>query len=145
MHIYTYEKAVNEVTKMIASILKTLSDINRLRILNLLNQREMCVCEIEYLTEISQSNLSRHLKNMTNLGLLISWKENKFSYFRINEAFLDNNPFIREIMGRLSEEEVIKKDEEKYQEYLTMNIPCECISDLILERRFHRRKDSQVS
>ena len=111
MHIYTYEKAVNEVTKMIASILKTLSDINRLRILNLLSQREMCVCEIEYLTEISQSNLSRHLKNMTNLGLLISWKENKFSYFRINEAFLDNNPFIREIMGRLSEEEVIKKDE----------------------------------
>ncbi|MDY5498118.1 MAG: metallophosphoesterase, partial [Anaerobutyricum sp.] len=46
------------------------------RILNLLNKREMCVCEIEYITEINQSNLSRHLKNMTNLGLLINWKEN---------------------------------------------------------------------
>lgn len=130
---------------MIANILKTLSDINRLRILNLLNQQEMCVCEIEYITEISQSNLSRHLKNMTNLGLLISWKENKFSFFRINETFIDDNPFIREIMDRLSEEEIIKKDEEKYKEYLTLNIPCACISDLILERRFHRRMANQVS
>lgn len=130
---------------MIANILKTLSDINRLRILNLLNQQEMCVCEIEYITEINQSNLSRHLKNMTNLGLLTSWKENKFSFFRINEAFIDDNPFIREIMGRLSEEEIIRKDEERYKEYLTLNIPCECISDLILERRFHKRMESQVS
>lgn len=130
---------------MIANILKTLSDINRLRILNLLNQQEMCVCEIEYITEISQSNLSRHLKNMTNLGLLISWKENKFSFFRINEKFIDENPFIREIMGRLSEEEIIRKDDERYKEYLASNIPCECISDLNLERRFQKRKEIQVS
>ena len=130
---------------MIANILKSLSDINRLRILNLLNQQEMCVCEIEYITEISQSNLSRHLKNMTNLGLLISWKENKFSFFRINEKFIDENPFIREIMGRLSEEEIIREDDERYKEYLVSNIPCECISDLNLERRFKKRKEIQVS
>ena len=129
---------------MIASILKTLSDINRLRVLNLLNKREMCVCEIEYITEINQSNLSRHLKNMTNIGLLINWKENKFSYYRINEKFINQNPFIREIMVRLSEEEIIQEDEKKYGEYITENIPCECISDLLLERRFLKKKEGQT-
>lgn len=129
---------------MIASILKTLSDINRLRVLNLLNKREMCVCEIEYITEINQSNLSRHLKNMTNIGLLINWKENKFSYYRINEKFINQNPFIREIMVRLSEEEIIQEDEKKYSEYITENIPCECISDLLLERRFLKKKEGQT-
>ena len=129
---------------MIASILKTLSDINRLRVLNLLNKREMCVCEIEYITEINQSNLSRHLKNMTNIGLLINWKENKFSYYRINEKFINQNPFIREIMVRLSEEEIIQEVEKKYSEYITENIPCECISDLLLERRFLKKKEGQT-
>ena len=129
---------------MIASILKTLSDINRLRVLNLLNKREMCVCEIEYITEINQSNLSRHLKNMTNIGLLINWKENKFSYYRINEKFINQNPFIREIIVRLSEEEIIQEDEKKYSEYITENIPCECISDLLLERRFLKKKEGQT-
>ena len=129
---------------MIASILKTLSDINRLRVLNLLNKREMCVCEIEYITEINQSNLSRHLKNMTNIGLLINWKENKFSYYRINEELINQNPFIREIMVRLSEEEIIQEDEKKYSEYITENIPCECISDLLLERRFLKKKEGQT-
>ena len=129
---------------MIASILKTLSDINRLRVLNLLNKREMCVCEIEYITEINQSNLSRHLKNMTNIGLLINWKENKFSYYRINEKFINQNPFIREIMVRLSEEEIIQEDEKKYSEYITENIPCECISDLLLKRRFLKKKEGQT-
>lgn len=129
---------------MIASILKTLSDINRLRVLNLLNKREMCVCEIEYITEINQSNLSRHLKNMTNIGLLINWKENKFSYYRINEKFINQNPFIREIMVRLSEEEIIQEDEKKYSEYITENIPCECISDLLLERLFLKKKEGQT-
>ena len=129
---------------MIASILKTLSDINRLRVLNLLNKREMCVCEIEYITEINQSNLSRHLKNMTNIGLLTNWKENKFSYYRINEEFINQNPFIREIMVRLSEEEIIQEDEKKYSEYITENIPCECISDLLLERHFLKKKEGQT-
>ena len=55
---------------MIINILKTLSDVNRLRILNLLNQKPLCVCEIEYLLELNQSNLSRHLRNMNQLGLL---------------------------------------------------------------------------
>lgn len=130
---------------MIINILKTLSDINRLRILNLLNQRELCVCEIEYITEISQSNLSRHLKNMTNLGILISWKENKFTFFEINEAFIKENPFIREIMDRLLEEEIMQEDKAKLDAFLSKNIPCECVSELILERRFQKRREIPVN
>ena len=81
---------------------------------------------------------------MTNIGLLINWKENKFSYYRINEKFINQNPFIREIMVRLSEEEIIQEDEKKYSEYITENIPCECISDLLLERRFLKKKEGQT-
>ncbi len=44
-------------------ILKALADETRLRMLHLLKDRELCVCEIEEVLGIQQSNASRHLEN----------------------------------------------------------------------------------
>lgn len=43
------------------SIFKALGDTNRLRIVNLLLHGELCVCDIQYVLENSQPNISRHL------------------------------------------------------------------------------------
>ena len=40
---------------------KALSDETRLRVLNLILERECCVCEVMQALEISQSKASRHL------------------------------------------------------------------------------------
>ncbi len=49
---------------------KGLADINRLRILNLLLHGELCGCDIQYVMETSQPNVSRHLNYLKNCGLV---------------------------------------------------------------------------
>lgn len=49
---------------------KGLADINRLRIINLLLQGELCGCDIQYVIGSSQSNVSRHLTYLKRSGLV---------------------------------------------------------------------------
>lgn len=120
---------------MIVNILKTLSDVNRMRVLNLLKDGELCVCEIEYIMEVNQSNLSRHLKNMTQVGLITPYRKNKYVYYSINSDFLEENPFVKEIISRFDEEDIFISDSKKLQEYKNSDITCDCISQLNLERK----------
>lgn len=66
---------------------KVLSETTRLRIIALLLNREMCVCEIECSLELTQSNASRHLTALTRSGILTKRKQAQWTYFRINENF----------------------------------------------------------
>jgi Predicted transcriptional regulators len=50
----------------ITEILKALSDETRLRILNLLYEKELCVCDIMGTLEITQAKASRHLIYLRN-------------------------------------------------------------------------------
>ena len=49
---------------------KALGDNNRLRIINLLLHGELCVCDIQYVLENSQPNVSRHLAYLKNSGMV---------------------------------------------------------------------------
>ena len=49
---------------------KALSDETRLRILNLLLERECCVCEVMQVLDISESRASRNLNFLYDAGLL---------------------------------------------------------------------------
>lgn len=51
-------------------VFKALSDETRLRILNLLLERECCVCEVMQVLDISQSRASRNLGMLYDAGLL---------------------------------------------------------------------------
>jgi ArsR family transcriptional regulator, arsenate/arsenite/antimonite-responsive transcriptional repressor len=51
-------------------ILKALADPNRLRILNILLERETCVCEIQPALKLPQPLLSRHLAYLRNAGIV---------------------------------------------------------------------------
>ena len=50
--------------------MKALSDETRLRILNILLERECCVCEVMQALDISQSRASRNLGILQNAGFL---------------------------------------------------------------------------
>lgn len=72
-------------------IFKALSEESRLRIISLLIDREMCVCEIESCLGLTQSNASRHLTLLKTCGILESYKNAQWSYYRINENFKKDN------------------------------------------------------
>jgi len=56
--------------KKIANIFKALSDDTRLRVVKLLQERELCVCELMQVLDMSQPRISRHMSVLKNAGLL---------------------------------------------------------------------------
>jgi ArsR family transcriptional regulator len=67
---------------------QSLSDANRLRILLLLRQRPVCVCEFDQILDISLSTISTHLKLLRASGMIKSRKEGRWVIYELagNEA-----------------------------------------------------------
>jgi len=61
-----------------------LSDPLRLQIIELLRQRELCVCELCEQLRVSQSKLSFHLKTLKEAGLVRSQQEGRWIYYSLN-------------------------------------------------------------
>lgn len=81
-------------------IFKALSDETRLRMLALLWNGEMCVCEIEKSLNLTQSNASRHLTALKNAGFLTSCKKAQWAYYKINENFGEKNKELMDYLDR---------------------------------------------
>lgn len=68
-------------------IFKALSEESRLRILSILLEGQMCVCEIEEGLNLTQSNASRHLKLLKDCGILEFDKKAQWTYYSISKSF----------------------------------------------------------
>jgi len=64
--------------------MKALSDETRLRILNLLLERECCVCEVMQTLDISQSRASRNLGILQNAGFLKARRDGLWIVYSID-------------------------------------------------------------
>ena len=64
---------------------KALSDETRLRILNILMERECCVCEVMQALDISQTRASRNLAALYNAGFLRLRKDGLWSLYSIDK------------------------------------------------------------
>lgn len=107
-------------------VIKALSDETRLRILNLLRQGELCVCEIETILGITQSNASRHLNKLTYANILEFDKKAQYVYYRIKEDTLKRYSFIKEILdNELIREELYRADLEKLRRYRESKLSCD--------------------
>ena len=66
-------------------LFKALADETRLRILNLVAQRELCVCHLVEALGLGQSRVSRHLAHLRNAGLVIDRREGPWMYYSLAE------------------------------------------------------------
>ena len=71
--------------KDLEQIFKGLSDPTRLRILNLLIHGELCVCDIQFVLQSSQPNVSRHLIYLKNSGLVVDRRDGARMYYRLSQ------------------------------------------------------------
>ncbi len=111
-------------------VMKALGDETRMRILNLLKDGDLCVCEIEVLLEVNQSNTSRHLNKLTNAQIIEYYKVAKYVYYKLNEDTLKQYPFIKEVI----ETEAIKLkqckvDCERLEKYRKTNLNCDDLKE----------------
>jgi len=81
----------------LVDVLKALSDETRLRILNLLYEKELCVCDIMAILQISQAKTSRHLIYLKNAGLVKDRRSAQWTYYSLIKAeqmkFIDSLVF----------------------------------------------------
>ncbi len=72
--------------KELEQYFKALGDGSRLRILNLLLEGELCVCDIQRVLGMRQPHASRHLAYLKNSGLVRDRREGYRVYYRLAEA-----------------------------------------------------------
>jgi len=91
--------------------LKAISDEQRLRILNLLSEKPLCVCEIEKVLKLKQSTLSTHLTKLKRINLLNSVKSGKWVYYSINkEMEYGLYSILQSIINNFSKTDIAKRD-----------------------------------
>ena len=61
-----------------------LSDSLRLKIIQLLQQQEWCVCDLCDRLEVNQSKLSFHLKTLKEAGLIVPRQSGRWIYYSLN-------------------------------------------------------------
>lgn len=67
------------------SVFAALSNETRLRCLSLLlSETELCVCEFTYVVGAAQPNVSRHLAQLREAGLVEDRRDGQWIYYRID-------------------------------------------------------------
>ncbi len=66
---------------------KALADTTRLRSLMLLVQEgELCVCELTHALDIIQPKISRHLAQLREAGIVSTRREGQWVYYQLNDS-----------------------------------------------------------
>ncbi len=85
--------------KSFISVMKALSDPNRVKMMKMLQIRPLCVCEIQKALGIAQSTASKHLKILEEAGLVISFKDGLWVNYSLADG--SESPFAASMIGNL--------------------------------------------
>lgn len=75
--------------KDIVKIFKALSDPTRLRIVLLLRQRDLCVCELMFILGMEQSRVSHHMRVLRDGGIAETVRNGRWIIYRVPEEAKD--------------------------------------------------------
>ncbi len=64
-------------------LFRALADPTRLRLLNLMGNREVCVCYFVEILGISQPKISRHLAYLRRAGIVAARREGRWTHYRL--------------------------------------------------------------
>jgi len=92
------------------SFFRALADDTRWRIVRLVKDRALCVCELADILEMPQSSVSSHVQIIRKAGLLESEPCGKWTYFRISKTHL---PLLTKIIATLPDSTDHASDMEK--------------------------------
>lgn len=106
-------ESINQVEKT-AELLKLLGDKTRLTIFSLLKIKELCVCELTALLDVSQPAISQHLRKLKLLNLVNERKKGQWVYYSLRaphkddkmlKAIIEQLPDLTHIINSLDSEE----------------------------------------
>ncbi|MDD2218783.1 MAG: metalloregulator ArsR/SmtB family transcription factor [Desulfoplanes sp.] len=77
--------------KHLVKVMKALADPTRIKMLKMLEQRELCVCEIHASLHLAQPTISKHLKILEEAGLVDKRKEAQFVIYFLESSLVNSH------------------------------------------------------
>ena len=115
----------------LTQIFKILSDDTRLRILSLLKQSDLCVCEISGILSVPQPKVSKNLAKLRDLNLVEDQRKEKYVYYSLNKDAL----FLMQILDVITVEAKgnvqIQLDLERMKDKDLYLNQCQVISEIV--------------
>ena len=101
----------------VLTVFKALSDETRLRILKLLEQGELCVCDIVAAFDMIQPKVSFHLAVLKEAGLIKDRKQGKWVHYKIDDSDIFRRFLLLSTLERISAE-TVSEDIRRLKDFL---------------------------
>lgn len=106
--------ARNSGSPNLAQVFAALADTTRLRLLNLLAGREVCVCYLVEVLRMSQPKISRHLAYLRRAGVVQARREGKWMHYQLREpGDPETAGVLAAVLAALRRERPMQADEAK--------------------------------
>lgn len=81
-------KLSDEALETVAMLFRSLSEVTRLKLLRILEEKEMTVGDLASTINTSQANVSKHLKVLVNAGVLSRRAQGTAAYYSIGDPII---------------------------------------------------------
>lgn len=99
----------------LVEIFKSLGEKNRIRIINILLESRVCVCEIQDIMGITQVNASKHLAKLRDNNIVYTEKEAQRVFYELSPEIRDNEALVQ-VIKNYRDGELFKNDLRKLEE-----------------------------
>lgn len=113
----------------LTNIFKILSDENRLRMVVLLYQEELCVCELSGILNIPQPRISQNLSKLRDLNLVDDERKEKFVFYSLKKGNNILTDILKDILENLEAYPQLIVDKDRLEEKQTYLKQCCPIND----------------
>ncbi|GAU76519.1 metalloregulator ArsR/SmtB family transcription factor [Fusibacter sp. 3D3] len=96
----------------LTNIFKLLSDDTRLRMILLLYQQDLCVCEISGILNAPQPRISKNLSKLRDLNLVLDERREKFVFYTLKKDNLLLTQTLKQILDEIELYPQILRDSE---------------------------------
>jgi len=104
--------------KDLAKLFAALADENRLRLLHLLKDGEVCVCHLQEVLQTNQPKISRHLAYLRRAGLVAARKDGRWTHYRLKLPDQGGGKILAETLDSLGRQAAIKKDHRRLKQVI---------------------------
>lgn len=103
-------------------VTKALADVQRVRILQLLEKGELCVCQVIEVLGLAPSTVSKHLSLLRSAELVEMRKDGRWAYYRLPDAAGDSvRPVLEWLTMTLKDDLTIAQDAALLEDVLVVD------------------------
>jgi ArsR family transcriptional regulator len=99
--------------KKLVMFYAALADENRLRLLHLMQEGEICVCHLQQVLQTNQPKISRHLAYLRRADLVTARHDGRWTHYRLKNLPPDLEKLLAAALENLGQESKIKKDRQR--------------------------------